>query len=237
MVTVASTRQPSQRSRTGRLVLPLVASIAAIALGIAFVAYLLWPRWPSPPLALDAPALPITIGGTLFNVPPAAIRVTVQRHPGAQERIDLAFLWPSLQPDPTNKQANPPTGVGSPLDRIFVTIASADGGLAPEERMKVIYPRYLGKTPSAGPDGLLVLGFRAETPYRGEDLLYDQEAPQRFAVRCTRTQGLALGTCLSERRVGDADVTFRFLRDWLDQWRDVAGGMERLLASLRPAGG
>ncbi|MGP0089963.1 MAG: hypothetical protein ACLPKB_08380 [Xanthobacteraceae bacterium] len=237
MVTVASTRQPSHRQRTGRLVLPLAASVASIALGIAFVAYLLWPRWPSPPLALDAPALPITIGGTLFNVPPAAIRVAVQRRPGAQERIDLAFLWPSLLPDPANKQANSLGGASNPLDRIFVTIANADSGLAPEERVKVIYPRYLGKTPNTGPDGLLLLGFRAETPYQGEDLLYDGGTPQRFVARCTRTQGPARGTCLSERRVGSADVTFRFLRDWLDQWRDVASGTERLLASLRPAGG
>jgi hypothetical protein len=237
MVTVASSRQQSQRPHPGRLVLPLAVLIASITFCVAFVTYLLWPRWPSPPLALDAPALPITIGGTLFNVPPAAIRVAVQRHPGAQERVDLAFLWPSLLPDPANKQANSLAGMSNPLDRIFVTIANADGGLALEERVKVIYPRYLGKTPSAGPDGLLLLGFRTGTPYQGEDLLYDKEAPERFVVRCTRTQGLALGTCLSERRVGTADVTFRFLRDWLDQWRDVASGAERLLASLRPAAG
>ena len=237
MVTVASTQPPSQRPRTGRLMLPLAVLITSTVLGIAFVTYLLWPRWPSPPLALDAPALPITIGTTLFNVPPAAIRVAVQRRPGAQQRIDLAFLWPSLLPDPANKQANSLASVSSPLDRIFVTIANADGSLAPEERVKVIYPRYLGKTPSTGPEGLLVLGFRTETPYQGEDLLYAKEAPERFVVRCTRTQGLVLGTCLRERRVGTADVTLRFLRDWLDQWREVASGTERLLASLRPAGG
>jgi hypothetical protein len=217
-------------------VLPLGVLIVSIAFCIALVTYLLWPRWPGPPLALDAPALPITIGGTLFNVPPAAIRVAVQRHPGAQERIDLAFLWPSLLPDPANKQANSLPGVSNPLDRVFVTIGNADGGLAPEERVKAIYPRYLGKAPSAGPDGLLLHGFRTGTPYQGEDLLYDKEVPQRFVVRCTRTHGLALGTCLNERRVGSADVTLRFLRDWLDQWRDVASGAERLLASLRPAG-
>jgi hypothetical protein len=237
MVIVASTRQPSRRPHAGRLVLPLVALVGSVALCVALVAYLLWPRWPSPSLALDAPALPITIGGTLFNVPPAAIRVAVQRRPEAQERIDLAFLWPSLLPDPANNQANSLAGVSNPLDRIFITIADADGGLAPEERVKVIYPRYSEKTPSAGPDGLLLLGFRTETPYHGEDLLYDKEAPERFVVRCTRTQGLALGTCLSERRVGAADLTLRFPRDWLEQWRDVASGTERLLASLRPAGG
>ena len=34
----------------------------------------------------------------------------------------------------------------------------------------------------------------------------------------------------------DADVTVRFLRDWLDDWRSVAGNIERLIAKLRPPG-
>ena len=49
-----------------------------------------------------------SVGGVTFNVPPAAIRVPVQRQPGAQARIDLTFLWPSLTPpDPAIKP--PPT--------------------------------------------------------------------------------------------------------------------------------
>ena len=48
----------------------------------AFVAYMLWPTWPNAPIAADAPAIPITVAGVLFNVPPAAIRAEVQRHPG-----------------------------------------------------------------------------------------------------------------------------------------------------------
>ena len=47
---------------------------------------------------LDAPAIPITVANVLFDVPPAAIRAAVQRHPGPHERVDLAFIWPSLTP-------------------------------------------------------------------------------------------------------------------------------------------
>src|SRR5262249_52740722 len=92
----------SPRGRIGRpggmLALSLIG-LLGLALGaIGFIAYVLWPRWPGPPVAADAPALPITIGGVAFNVPPAAMRVPVQRHAGAHERVDLAFLWPSLEP-------------------------------------------------------------------------------------------------------------------------------------------
>jgi hypothetical protein len=39
--------------------------------------------------------------------------------------------------------------------------------------------------------------------------------------------------CLAERRVGGADLTFRFPRSWLSQWRDTADAMEKLTAQLR----
>ena len=67
----------------------LVLIVAAVA---ACVSYLLWPTWPSDPLALDVPALPVTVGGVLFEVPPTAIRAKLQRHPGQHERIDLVLL-------------------------------------------------------------------------------------------------------------------------------------------------
>ena len=63
-----------------------------------------------------------------FNVPPAAIRVSVQRRPGAHERVDLAFLWPSLEPPDPNAKAVAPTPEGAPIpvqptERLFVTIS------------------------------------------------------------------------------------------------------------------
>jgi len=43
--------------------------------------------------------------------------------------------------------------------------------------------------------------------------------------------------CLHERRIKTADVTVRFPRDWLTDWRSVASGIDKLLGSLRPHGG
>ena len=80
-----------------------------------------------------------------------------------------------------------------------------------------------------------VLAFRDGTPYQGEDLIYDAEAPG-FLVRCTRNgAGPTPGTCLYERRIEAADLVVRFPRDWLGDWRAVADNIERLIASLRAA--
>jgi hypothetical protein len=182
----------------------------------------------------DAPSLPISIGGIVFNIPPAAIRVALQRRAGAQGRVDLAFLWPALTPP--DSSAKPLVSEELPaFDRVFVTIAVLDDTLDPAERIKSIYPRYFDFGRFAGPEGLLVIRFRDDTPYQGEDLFYDPNQPEGFAVRCSRPgAGPTPGICLWERRLRNAaDITVRFPRDWLASWRAVAGGLERLLASLQ----
>ena len=45
------------------------------------------------------------------------------------------------------------------------------------------------------------------------------------------------GTCLHERRLGSADITVRFPRDWLNDWRATAAGIDRLVAKITPTGG
>jgi hypothetical protein len=212
------------------LKLALVAGILILA---AFpMAYILWPRW-TDPVALDAPALPITIGGLWLNVPPATIRSAAQRRSGAHERIDLVFLWPSLTPpDPAAKPM--PAEAPTLTDRVFVTVAVSDTTPPPPERLKTIYPRYTAGAPKPEFDGLMGQTFRNDTPYRDEDLFYDAAAPERFLVRCTRNKGPAFGVCLHERRIGTADFTARFPRDWLTDWRAVATGIDRLISSLRP---
>jgi hypothetical protein len=83
---------------------------------------------------------------------------------------------------------------------------------------------------------LTVLPFREGTPYQGEDLVYDGNAPG-FLVRCTRQVGSTPGTCLYERWIEAAKVVLRFPRDWLADWRTVAANSERLIVSLRPSHG
>src|SRR5215831_11489197 len=164
MSTLAGHRHLTGRSAAEGLlyfVLLVLISLAVTALG--FVGYALWPSWPDADMTLDAPALPITVGGALFNVPPQAIRIPAQRRSGAQERIDLVYLWPSLAPpDP-----NGPAPNLAERDRVFVTIAAATA-MSPVERLKTIYPRYIGSEPTQGPAGLAIFAFRDGSPYQGE---------------------------------------------------------------------
>jgi hypothetical protein len=209
-----------------------IALAAAITVGaIAVVAYLLWPTWGT--IGLDGPErLPVSVGGTLFNVPVAAVRMKIQRHSGPQERIDLAFSYPSLQPPEAQKHVSADEVVEEmtqPIDRIFLSIAANRDSLAPELRVRTIYPRYLEQASTPAQDGLAMRAFRSDTPYGSEDL-YFANTPA-FTARCTRDASTP-GMCLSERRIDGADLTFRFPRNWLTQWQQVAAGMDRLALQL-----
>ena len=101
----APRRPPPGRRGARPLVLPLVVLAVLLVMATSFVTYVLWPRWPGPPPDPNAPALPIIVAGVTFNVPPAAIRAPVQRHAGAQDRIDLWFAWPSLEPPEADRKS------------------------------------------------------------------------------------------------------------------------------------
>lgn len=235
-----STRQTRRRAR-GVFTLPFAVVTVLVGAAAAFVSYVLWPTWPSQPTPLDAPALPVTVAGVLFDVPPAAIREKIQRRPGEQDRIDLAFEWPALTPpspddkpaaktalDAANAAAEPEN------ERLFVTIAGLGSELAPLERLRTIYPRYVESRASAGPDGLAILPFRADTPYGGEDLIYLGANPEQFFALCTRAGRVVPGTCIHQRILGPAEITFRFPREWFGDWRTIAGGFDRLIMQLHP---
>jgi hypothetical protein len=224
-----NTRRLRRRHR-GHLV-PIALGSMVAAGAITLVAYLLWPTW-EPDKASDPERLPVSIGTTLFNVPTHAVRMKVQRHSGPQERVDLSFAYPSLDAAGAPKHASAETleGAVQPIDRLFLSIAAHHDTLAPDIRVRTIYPRYLEKASSPGPDGLTIRAFRDGTPYSNEDMFF--AGTPNMAARCTR-DGATPGMCLSERRIDGADLTFRFPRAWLAQWRDVADAMDRLTAQLR----
>ena len=210
----------------------LITAACALAVGaIALIAYLLWPTW-EVEVSTGPVRLPVSVGATLFNVPTAAIRMKIQRHSGPQERVDLNFSFPALEPPEPQRHVS----AGSieeavqPIDRIFVSISAHHDSLAPDMRIRTIYPRYLEASSTSTDDGLTMRAFRDGSPYGNEDLFF--ASTLNFSARCTRDAATS-GMCLSERRIEGADLTFRFPRNWLAQWRDVAGAMDRLTRQLR----
>jgi hypothetical protein len=233
-MTLLSTAQhlarDTRKDPRSHMVLITVAAIVAAG-AIALVAYLLWPTWGNG--AANAPSrLPVSVGGTLFNVPTLAVRRKIQRHSGPQERVDLSFMFPSLEAPETPRHMSADTVEEKvqPIDRIFLSISAHNDTLAPDTRVRTIYPRYLEPASTPIDDAMTMRAFRDGSPYANEDLFI--ATANGLNARCTR-DGVTPGMCLSERRVDGADLTFRFPRSWLSEWREVANAMNRLTAQLR----
>jgi hypothetical protein len=232
-MTILSTAQYFARKTRGNPrghLIPIILSCAVTAGAMTLIAYLLWPTW-GVDVSSGPARLPVSIGATIFNVPAASMRMKIQRHSGPQERVDLSFSFPSLEAPaaPKHVSADSVEDALQPIDRIFLSIAAHHDALAPETRVRTIYPRYLEQTPRSTEDGLTLRAFRDGSPYSNEDL-FSASVPALDA-RCTRDAATP-GMCLSERRVEGADLTFRFPRSWLAHWRDVADAMDRLTTQL-----
>ncbi|MDB5422491.1 MAG: hypothetical protein JWR59_2438 [Brevundimonas sp.] len=223
-----SNGRPTPRINGPNIVL-IVALCLICAAALSGVTYLLWPTWRAAPVG-DPGRLPITIGSALFNVPSAAIRTKVQRRAGPQERIDLAFTYPSLLPPEPQARVSADTIEDKPVasDRLFLSIATDGDIITPTDRARTIYPRYVDVSGDTQ-DGLMGRPFREASPYRGEDL-FTADTPI-FVVRCTR-EAMTPGMCLSERRVNGAHLTFRFPREWLSDWRGVASAMDQVVEKI-----
>lgn len=240
----AVSRYSLRRGAHAVLMLPFAFLLALAVAAGTFIAYVLWPDWPNAAGALEAPTLPITVAGVLFDVPSSAIRIPVERQAGLQERLDLAFLWPSPAPPAGNgsdaaasgaQDATSAAVAAADANRpLFVTIAELGAVLPPAERLNTIYPHYVEAQATAGPRGLAILPFRAGSPYDGEDLVYLPSDPAQFFARCTRQDGVMPGMCIQERAIDAAEITLRFPRTWLTDWRNTSTGFDRLVAELHP---
>ncbi len=223
-----TSRRQRRRQTRSHLVPVLLGAVLAFG-AIATIGYLLWPTWQSA-RADDPERIPVSVGGTLFNVSTHAFRRKVQKHSGPQERVDLSYLYPSLEATdvPRHVSVEEFDQAPQPIDRIFLSISAHHDAMSPETRLRTIYPRYSDQV-MAPQDGLTTRPFRDATPYSNEDLFLADEPA--LVARCTR-DGATPGMCLSERRIAGADLSFRFPRTWLAQWREVGEAMDTLTKQL-----
>ena len=182
-----------RRAASGLLAVPIAAIVLLCVLALAFVTYVLRPRVEAAPATLEAPALPIVVADTLFRVPPRALRVALQRRPGMQERLDLAFFWPAMTPaaDPSEDDLAASAG------RIFVTYRAQRRDCLPGRAGSKTSIRAISPEPSTS--GLMdcqLSHFSTTHPIREKTFLYERGRAYRFLVRCTRDKRATAGSCL-----------------------------------------
>ena len=180
-----------------------------------------------PEVATLAPAIRVDVGGVALTVPRDLVRHDSQRRDGTQPRLEMAFSWPGLEG--RGLSPGPGEAFGS---LVFLTLAPRDDALEPARRMAQIYMRFLSTEIHAAVPGLAARRFVDGSGYDGEELVYDPVRPGVFFLRCARTGGTPHPSCLREIRIGPLDVTYRYSRQHLDDWRGIEAAVQSLVAAI-----
>lgn len=130
----------------------------------------------------------------------------------AQDRIALRIPLS----DVTGGESRPNAVIG-------LVLTPADQALAPSERPRALYARFLSADAQTGPGGLIRRRFREGTPYEGETLLVAPPDGRAFSARCPSTSPTGVEpVCFAELRFGDVDAHLQIPLGEIDQWERVA---------------
>ncbi len=193
-----------------------------LGIAVAIIAAIVW-RLSDPvesEVITEPKILRSTIGGQQFFIPGNMFRFRVQRKNRNPERVDLFFRWPELEGFTKFNAATFEKADAREL--IFLTIESKDSILAPEDRLRTIYKRFLS-APLTAPDGLLGKKFLDGSGYDGEELFYQEGGPQPFIARCIAEDTPDIpSTCLREIKMGPKTyMIYSFRRQYLRDWRSL----------------
>ena len=166
----------------------------------------------------------VLVGRTALVIPRRLVRVGAE----ADDGVSLALGWPDLGAPP----ATSPPGV-EPSARVLALITPAEAGPDPSARTLDLYARFFEAESWSNPGGLVLRRFKANSPYKDEELFFTPPDGRVFAARCPR-QGAALDigvqSCIWLFRIEGLDVQARFSPDLLGSWAEL---QEKLTDRLR----
>ena len=114
------------------------------------------------------------------------------------------------------------TDMADPNAIVSLVFMTSDQSLAPSERAKKLYSRFLSSeaAPSAG--GLIRRQFRTGTPYEGETLFLSPPEGRAFAARCPTSDGSGIPLpCHAEIRHAGFDIQIQMARRDLPLWENI----------------
>jgi hypothetical protein len=209
-----------------------ILAVIALLSGI-FLLYDLRPGPRSGTRTDDTSPIRLSLGRLVLTVPANYLDSRAARQGGPQDALTLSALLPDMRgysdADAPLFQGNPPD---SPLVRL--TFKKDESEMSAAERLRRIYGPYLaGDKGRDGGFGLTQYAFRPDSGYGNSDLFAGTQGGKLLLFLCERADPqLASPNCLVTGRTVAANVNFswRFKRAYLARWREIAAGVDRLLA-------
>jgi hypothetical protein len=227
------------KQRSGWLV-PLAVFVVTAALSALFLLYYLAPpptsfieEHPSPTSRTDA--VTVSVNGAAFVIPANFMIYSSARSGGARKDLSLWAAFPSFH-GYTDWESSTFSGNGADSPVIYMLIREDRFNINEQARLQRIYLNYVvNPTGKPGPFGLTQYTFRDDSGYRREDLFVGQTDKGVVVLRCVRlSQDVPSPSCLRDERLGrNIALSYRFKREHLADWRDIATGVDTLVASFR----
>jgi len=175
----------------------------------------------------------VSVRGVNFTIPANFIESSAGRAGGDQDSVAVAALFPTFR---GYSEADARLFAGNAPDSpvIHVVLRGDPNNLAPEARLARIYRPYITDAKgAAGPFGLTQYGFRKDSGYDQNDLFAGRGEKGLVLFLCERaSSALPSPNCIVIDRPIAANLGFsyRFKRAYLSRWREMASGVNRLIA-------
>jgi hypothetical protein len=226
-------RREDVHQHSGWLI-PLGLAIAILGFCGLFLGWYLRPG-PKAGVALTGRStiVQVAVRGVNFAIPANFIESSTARAGGDQDSIALAALFPSFR---GYSDADARLFAGNAPDQpvIHLVLRSDPNNLAPEARLARLYMPYITEPKGmAGPFGLTQYGFRKESGYEQNDLFAGQGDRGLLLFLCERASSeLPSPNCvvMDRQMAASLGYSYRFKRAYLSRWREVASGVNQLIA-------
>lgn len=166
----------------------------------------------------------IVIGNNVLSVPANAIRFESARRDGVASRLDLYLRWPQM--DGYSEEARDAFNhAGGRRDILFLSFEEQMMSRDMSGRLEPIYRALIEGPGRAGPAGLTVHAFSAESGYVDEVLIVGDDHGERpFVARCASGEAArqSLAPCERDIHVGDGlSLVYRMPAELAPSWREV----------------
>jgi hypothetical protein len=165
---------------------------------------------------------------------PARYLASGARNGGDRDTVSLFAALPDMRGYSEKEAAlfaeNAPD---SPV--VHLMIRADQNALDAHSRLTRLYMPYIANPAGeAAPFGLVRYAFRADSGYGRQELYVAENSALLFLCELP-AQDLPSPNCLAINRplVPGVDLSYRFKRAQLSDWREIAQGVDRLLASFR----
>ncbi|MGD0192911.1 MAG: hypothetical protein ABSD74_19410 [Rhizomicrobium sp.] len=226
------------KQRSGWLI-PLAVFAATAVLSLMFLLLYLAPtptsfieEHQSPTSRTDS--VRIRLDNLSLQIPANYLLYASARQGGEQKHLDLFARLPDFHGfSDWDSQTFNSNNADSPI--IYMLIRDEPFNLSEDQRLKRIYLSYVANPAGKpGPFGLTQYEFREDSGYKGEDLFVGSDKGHAVVMRCVRySQDDPSPSCLRDMRLSSMVVlSYRFKREHLADWREIATGVSGLIASF-----